>query len=55
MATAPVCGIQVSEIMAAARAEYGGVTYQFGPANCHWQFLAHPEPYVVPALPAVHA
>lgn len=45
MAKDPVCGMQVDEHNAAARAEHQGVTFYFCSIGCHQKFLAAPGQY----------
>jgi len=45
----PVCGMQIDEQKAAARAEYQGVTYYFCSSTCHQKFVADPAKYAKPA------
>lgn len=41
----PVCGMQVDEKNAAAKADYQGSTYYFCSAGCHKTFGADPAKY----------
>lgn len=45
MARDPVCGMQVNEHKAVARAEHQGVTCYFCSSGCHQKFLADPGQY----------
>jgi len=45
----PVCGMQIDEQQAAAKAEHQGVTYYFCSDGCHQKFLADPAKYAKPA------
>ena len=46
MATDPVCGMQVDEKSAPAKATYDGKTYYFCSKDCEEKFTAHPMKYV---------
>ena len=46
MAKDPVCGMEVEEKKAAAKAEYKGKTYYFCAAGCKKAFLENPEKYL---------
>ena len=48
MATDPVCGMDVEEGEAAARAEHEGKRYFFCSEHCHRSFLADPSRYAAP-------
>ncbi len=41
----PVCGMNVDEQQAAAKAEYQGTTYYFCSAGCHKAFAAEPQKF----------
>lgn len=41
----PVCGMQLAEASATARAEYKGTTYYFCSAACKAAFEKNPEKY----------
>lgn len=45
MSKDPVCGMQLAEAAAAARAEYKGKTYYFCCPACQATFDKHPEKY----------
>lgn len=51
MATDPVCGMQVEETNAAARAEHLGVTYYFCSSGCHKAFVQQPARYILRTVP----
>ena len=46
--TDPVCGMQVEEHTAAARATHGGSTYLFCSSHCHARFTANPDGFLSP-------
>ena len=48
MAKDPVCGMQVNEETAAARADYKGKTYYFCSLECKATFLKNPDRYAEP-------
>lgn len=41
----PVCGMNVDEQKAAAKAEYQGTTYYFCSASCQKAFVAEPQKF----------
>lgn len=45
MSQDPVCGMQLTEASAVARAEYKGKTYYFCSPACKKMFDQHPEKY----------
>jgi YHS domain-containing protein len=49
MAIDPVCGMQVKEDQAAAKAAHAGTEYYFCSQGCRDEFVAHPEKYTKPA------
>ena len=54
MAIDPVCGMQVDEKQAAARADHQGRTYYFCSHGCHKAFTAEPQKYVRPGSGQPH-
>jgi len=51
----PVCGMQIDEQKAAARAEFQGVTYYFCSSTCHQKFLADPGKYSAAGSESPHS
>lgn len=45
MAKDPVCGMEVNETQAAAKAEHQGRSYYFCSADCQQQFQNNPDRY----------
>jgi len=50
----PVCGMQVDEKQAAAKADYQGRTYYFCSPGCHKTFSADPTNYANSARAGEH-
>lgn len=48
----PVCGMEVDEARAPAKATYKGETFYFCSDDCRDQFLRNPDAYVAPAATA---
>ncbi len=46
MSTDPVCGMEVHENLAAATAQYEGVTLYFCSARCYGKFQDNPAAYL---------
>lgn len=46
MAIDPVCGMEVDEKTAPAKAEYGGKTYYFCAPGCKEEFEENPEEFI---------
>jgi YHS domain-containing protein len=49
MTTDPVCGMDLEESQAKAKAEYEGKTYYFCSDACREEFEAYPEQYALGA------